>query len=591
MKTLQLIQGTPEWHAHRAEHYNASDAPAMLGCSPYTSRSQLIRRVATGIGAEIDAATQARFDVGHHAEAKARPLAEVIVGEELYPCVGVAEAGPYSASFDGLTVMEDVAFEHKALNETLRAAMFEGCTGADLPKPYRVQMEQQLLVSGAARVLFMASKWEGDTFVEERHCWYTPDPALRAEIVAGWDQFAADVAAYVAEPAAAPAAVARAPEGLPALSVVARGLVEHSNHVEFREKALAAIAAVNRDLQSDDDFASAELTIKTFKDGEELLEATRAQILGQMADVNAVMQTIDDVSAALRRVRLDLDKLVKAEKESRKAEIVQAGARSVRAHYDTINATMGEHRIQPPQSLMLDLGAAIKGKRTLSSMKDAVDTAAAAAKIAGSQQAERVRACVRVLEMEVGNYGSLFPDRIQLCTSKQPEDLRNLIAARIGEQQQRDAERLEKERERIRAEESDEAAQQLIAQAAADSSHGNATAGGVPDSGEVPDRVRHMTGSGSHAQGAGTPATDDLVTAAAALYLPRADEKIKLGDINCWIAPLTVNEAGLAELGFKPVATLRSAKLYRSADLPAICDALIRVVAAAPARATGQEAA
>ena len=43
MKTLDLVQGSPEWHAHRAAHHNASDAPAMLGVSQYNSRTQLLR--------------------------------------------------------------------------------------------------------------------------------------------------------------------------------------------------------------------------------------------------------------------------------------------------------------------------------------------------------------------------------------------------------------------------------------------------------------------------------------------------------------------------------------------------------------------
>lgn len=575
MKTLQLIQGTPAWHAHRAEHFNASDAPAMLGCSSYTTRSQLLRRVATGITEEIDGATQARFDRGHRAEALARPMAEKIVGEDLYPCVGVADAGPYSASFDGLTLMEDVVFEHKLLNETLRAAMCEGCTGADLPKEYRVQNEHQLLVSGAGRVLFMASRWEGDTLVEERHCWYVHDKDLRAEIISGWEQFAADVAAYQPEPVAVPAAVGRAPGALPTLSVVARGTVEFSNHVEFREKSLAAIKGVNRDLQSDDDFASAELTIKAFKAGEELLEATRAQVLGQMADVNAVMKTIDEVSEELRRVRLDLDKLVKAEKENRKAEILQVGARSVRSHYDTINATLGEHRILTPQSLMLDLASAIKGKKSLASMRDAVDTAAAAAKIAASQHAERIRGCIHVLEMEIGSYATLFPDRVQLCAAKQPEDLRNLIAARIAEHEQGERERLERERARIRQEEADRLETERRSTEAANGEDAREPAKVVAPATSAP-----TTSTRSALAPSGTaPAPADVST------------RIKLGDINGCIAPLSISVAGLASLGFKPVGTQGAAQLYSAADFPAICHGLIEVIDGAPARLTEKEAA
>ena len=65
MKTHLLVQGTPEWHAYRSNHFNASDAPTMLGCSPYKTRTQLLREMATGNTQAVDAATQRRFDDGH----------------------------------------------------------------------------------------------------------------------------------------------------------------------------------------------------------------------------------------------------------------------------------------------------------------------------------------------------------------------------------------------------------------------------------------------------------------------------------------------------------------------------------------------
>src|SRR5688572_10085106 len=105
MKTLQLIQGTPEWHTHRATHRNASEAAVMLGKHPSITRSELLRIRATGIEREIHDFLQRLFDDGHKFEALARPLAEKIVGEDLYPCVGVEDQN--SASFDGLTLMED----------------------------------------------------------------------------------------------------------------------------------------------------------------------------------------------------------------------------------------------------------------------------------------------------------------------------------------------------------------------------------------------------------------------------------------------------------------------------------------------------
>jgi len=561
MKTIKLQQGLPEWANHRASHWNASDAPAMLGISPYKTRAALIREVATGVAPEIDDATQLRFNDGHRYEALARPLAEQILAEDLYPVTGVSDDEPrLSASFDGLTLAEDTAFEHKSLNDDLRAAMVDGCTGAELPEHYRVQMEQQCMVSGAEQVLFMASKWDGDSLVEERHCWYRPDPALRARILAGWAQFDADVAAYAPEVAAAPAAVGRAPDALPALSVQVTGMVTASNLAEYKAYAMSVLGSINRDLKTDDDFANAEQTVKWCKGVEDRLDATKQQVLGQTADIEAVFRTMDEVSAETRRIRLELDKLVTREKEARRLEIVQAGAAEVREHYDTINATLGEHRIQPAQSLQLDIAAAIKGKKSLASMKDAVDAAAANAKIAGSLQAERVRANVAILA-EHPDHASLFADRVQLCATKQPEDLRNLVAARIADYQQREVERLERERERIRQEEAD-----------------------TMTSAAAPAPVAAV---------ASTPAPAAEAPAPALSAVPAADpgRRIRLGDINASIAPLTITADGLGTLGFRPVCNERAAKLYAESDLPAICQKLIGVLQQAPARSAQKAAA
>jgi len=64
MKTIHnLIQGSAAWHQHRATARNASDASAMMACSPYKSRTALLKERATCITPEVDAATQARFDI------------------------------------------------------------------------------------------------------------------------------------------------------------------------------------------------------------------------------------------------------------------------------------------------------------------------------------------------------------------------------------------------------------------------------------------------------------------------------------------------------------------------------------------------
>ncbi|QBL40484.1 hypothetical protein MG068_08165 [Stenotrophomonas sp. ASS1] len=562
MITVDLIQGTPEWHAHRATHFNASDAPAMMGCSPYKTRSQLLREFATGATIEHDAATLQRFADGHRFEDLARPLAEQIIGEELYPCVGVD--GKYSASFDGLTLLEDKAFEHKSLNDDLRLAMPVDGGDACLPLHYQVQMEHQAMVSGAERVLFMASKWSGDDLVEERHCWYTPNPELRARIVAGWAQLEADVAAFEPGPASEPVPVGRAPETLPALSIQVTGMVTASNLAEFKENALAVLGSINRELQSDEDFADAEKTVTWCKGVEERIEATKQQVLGQTADIDAVFRTMDDVAAETRKIRLELDKLVAKRKDERRTEIGNNARRAVIDHIQGINETLGAHAVPMPATLVADLQAAIKGKRSFTSMQDAVDAVATNAKITASQAADRIRANIAILA-EHPDYATLFADRVQLCASKAPDDLRNLVAARISEHRQAEQERLDAEREKIRKEEearAQKAATEQAAQAAQAAQPAAAEQQPVPAA-AVPAAAPVRTVATAVAS-APTPAA-----------APREVVKIKLGDINARIAPLSISADGLAMLGFKPINATGSAKLYDQAQFPAMCRAMI----------------
>lgn len=575
MITVDHIQGTPEWHAHRAQHLNASDAPAMLGASTNHSRTDLIRELAAGVPREFSDFVQERvIDPGHEFEAQARAIAEALVGQDLYPVTGVA--GKYSASFDGLTLLEDIAWEHKRLNQTLRDAMFDGCTGTDLPLMYQIQMEHQSMVSECDRVFFMASEWRqtsgGWQLVEERHCWYTPNPELRARIVAGWAQLEADVAAFEPGPASEPVPVGRAPETLPALSIQVTGMVTASNLAEFKENALAVLGSINRELQSDEDFANAEKTVTWCKGVEERIEATKQQVLGQTADIDAVFRTMDDVAAETRKIRLELDRLVAKRKEERRTEIGNTARRAVIDHIHAINETLGAHAVPMPATLIADLQAAIKGKRSFSSMQDAVDTVANNAKITASQAADRIRANIRVMEMGVGTHAALFPDRVQLCSTKSAEDLRNLMAARISQHQQAEQERLDAEREKIRKEE-EARAQKASADAAAVAPEAKQTAVAKAQSDPAAEAARHVERNGpdSHASTfPGHPAFHGIETTAA-----REVVKIKLGDINARIAPLSISADGLALLGFKPVNATGAAKLYDQAQFPDMCRAMI----------------
>lgn len=69
----------------------------------------------------------------------------------------------------------------------------------------------------------------------------------------------------------------------------------------------------------------------------------------------------------------------------------------------------------------------------------------------------------------------------------------------------------------------------------------------------------------------GHPAFHGIETAATG----REVAKIKLGDINARIAPLSISADGLALLGFKPINATGAAKLYDQAQFAAMCRAMI----------------
>lgn len=458
MKIHNLIQGTPEWKAYRAHHFNASDAPAMMGVSPYKSRAELLREMHTGVAAEVDAGTQKRFDNGHRTEALARPLAEEFIGSELYPVTG--SEGKLSASFDGLTLDESESFEHKALNNELRKAFMAietiapkhrelaGCR--ELPIYHRIQMEQQLLISGAGRTMFMASQWTAnEDLVEEQHCWYYPDHELRAQIVAGWEQFEKDLVAYKLPDSAAPEPAGKAPETLPALLIEVTGKVTASNLVEFKETALAAIRSVNRELKTDQDFADAAKAVKWCSDIEMRLEGAKQHALSQTASIDALFKAMDDIGAEARRVRLDLDKLVTRRKTEVKEEAVVAARTALAAHYVSLNAELAPAALSIPS---VDFPGAIKGLRSFDSMQDALDTLLAKSKIEADGAARRVRTNQTAFKEHGAGFEFLFADLSQLVHKAQ-EDFDLTIRARIAEHKQAESARQAAERDRIRAEE------------------------------------------------------------------------------------------------------------------------------------------
>ena len=591
-------QGSEAWAQHRAASLNASDLAAAMGLSKYQTRSELIERLATGITPEVDALTQARFAKGHANEAAAEPKAAEVIGEELYPMVLAAEVPglkrKMSGSFDGLTLMQDMSWENKSPN----AALVQSVQAGVIPPEYRPQMEQGLMLSGAGKCLFTVS--DGEVFVS---AWYESDPDLRAKIIPTWQQIEADVAAYVPpSPSAVEKVVAEPVEALPAPVVQVTGQIALQDNFKVFEQRLRDFLEnkLIRKPTTDQDFADLDGQIKAMKSARESLKAAEAQMLAQVQPVDQAKKTKDMLDKLLQQNVKMAEDLLTAEKDRRKLEIVTAGAAALKAHIDGLNTRLGKPYMP---AIPADFGGAVRGLKSLTSMEDKVSGELARAKIAAHEVADRIDANLKYLRENAKDYAALFPDTAQIVL-KATDDLQALATSRIAQHQAAEQKRLDDERARIRAEEQAKAekeareklaaeqaeAKRLADEAAALNSQIQASIKDAdPDDAIAPllgeiSKVAHELSSDLIASAAIKTAQVLPLSRPAA---PQADTspRIKLGDLNATITPLSITADGLALLGFPHEPSTGSAKLYRMDDLPEIYAAMVRHIEAVQAKA------
>lgn len=588
--THNVLQGSGDWLRLRRDHLTASEAPAALGHSKFTSRASLLRAKHTGMEEEPDAAALGRFAAGHAAEARARPLAEALLGQELYPVTLSAQVQglPLLASLDGITLDDTTLWETKLWNEELAAHVRVGT----LPEQYLVQMDQQLLVSGAQRCLFTCTDGTPERFV---HCWHHPSRERFEALVAGWRRFLGDLAVYTLPPAAEPAPAGRAPDTLPALRIELTGAVTASNLADFKATALGAIRAVNRTLKTDQDFADAERAVKWCAEVEQRLKAAKDHALSQTADIEALFRALDDIAAEAKAARLDLDKLVTRRKAEVKEEAVMAARRALDAHIAEINAELAPMRLQP---VAADFAAAIKGLRSLESLHNALGTALAQAKIQADGQARGIRANVAAFQALAlaEDFGFLFRDLDQLV-HKAADDFAAVVRSRIAEHKAaeaaKEAKRQAEEAARIAAAERRAAAEaeaRVRAEQEAQARREREAAAAEARAAEQRQQAAQaaQAAPAPHAAQPAPPPSSPAQPAAASAPAAGADEPatLRLGDI-CERLGFTLSAGFLAgTLHIHPARTDGAAKLYRPSDFARLCQALQahlgRVAARAP---------
>ena len=140
MELHNCPQGSPEWVALRAEPntFTASEAPVMMGYGLTKKRNELLAEKHNGLAKEVSSFVEDRvFAPGHEAEAAFRPIAEEIIGDELFPCTGsiVVDGMRLLASFDGLTMDHKIGMEHKLRSQHIVDDILAVAPGLRPPAP------------------------------------------------------------------------------------------------------------------------------------------------------------------------------------------------------------------------------------------------------------------------------------------------------------------------------------------------------------------------------------------------------------------------------------------------------------------------
>jgi hypothetical protein len=199
---------------------------------------------------------------------------------------------------------------------------------------------------------------------------------------------------------------------------------------------------------SDEDFARAESESKIGRDAAKRCIATAKGVIDQTATISEVTRELEQYAAKFNDLALSQEKAVKSQKEARKLSIMNAAKAAFGGHLAALEVEIHPIRMITGQP---DFNGAMKNKRLLSAIQNAVDSELARVKIDADVSARLIRVNLELMT-ENAPYKFLFNDLSQIIY-KPFDDLKLLVSSRIADHEKREAEKLEAQRLQIAAEE------------------------------------------------------------------------------------------------------------------------------------------
>lgn len=212
---------------------------------------------------------------------------------------------------------------------------------------------------------------------------------------------------------------------LPQIRVEVVGAVQSSNLSDFAATVREQLGKIKTELVTDDDFAEAESVVKACKSAESKISEAKEDAISQTKDIADLLATMDSIKADVAAVRLNLEKKVKTEKDARRSKIVNDGISYIESA--VMASAIGEGFAYNRNAF----ADAVKGKKTLESMKSAVSDVSEKIAIDLKAADDIYKQNIAAITLSEDEYTGLFPDKKHLSL-KHPDTVSAIIESRIA---------------------------------------------------------------------------------------------------------------------------------------------------------------
>ena len=208
-----------------------------------------------------------------------------------------------------------------------------------------------------------------------------------------------------------------------------------TNIVEFEKQAEQFLATLTNKFETDDDFAAAKEEVKTLKEVEDKIRAAIKS--AQSGEIAALITSAENIAERFRQERLARDKLVKLKESEIKQNIINGALDEIsetRSKYES-SVSLALEQTMPKSVITKRIEEATKNKRTLDGLVKSVNAEKTLILAELAQESARITERLKMIPVA---YEHLFRDALQLVAGT--DDLEPIIAERVNDEQQREAE-------------------------------------------------------------------------------------------------------------------------------------------------------